>query len=102
MIKLSRGKMTGFILISLFSYAAAADTVPKTKTSKVIKIETTIVGTKEQPKFLTIVPWKTLQPLNVGHKTLHHKLHKQFSAIEPSELKAQLLLHKRLSNTNED
>jgi len=83
------------INVGLLSVTYALDTV--TKPSKVIKIETTIVGTKEQPKFLTIVPWKTLQPSKVGLQTLHHKLHKQFGAIEPSELRAQLLLHKRLA-----
>lgn len=30
------------------------------KLTKVIKIETTIVGSDEQHKFLTIVPWRSL------------------------------------------
>jgi len=72
-----------------------AKPVRKTTTG-VIAIETTIVGTKEQPKFLSIVPWRSLQGSVIADGNLRYKLNKQLTAIEPNELQAQLSLHQRL------
>jgi len=84
-----------FVSVSQFSVARETTKTNPRKKSNVISIETTIVGTKEQPKFLSIVPWRSLQDSNIGGAKLQYKLNKQLTAIEPNELQAQLKSFKK-------
>ena len=76
-----------------FSTNAAQDTTNK----KIISIETTIVGTKDQPKLFSIVPWRSQSSYTKFERNkLSFGLDKEFAHIEPSELKKQLALYQQL------
>ncbi|MDP2562855.1 hypothetical protein [Psychrobium sp. 1_MG-2023] len=62
----------------------------------VITIETTIVGTKEKPTFLSIVPWRVLPDARHGVVELRRQLQQQLTPIEPNELRNQLKLQSKL------
>jgi hypothetical protein len=74
--------------------------IPKVVASDIITIETTIAATQEQPKLLSIVPWRSLNKMTLDSGNLQHKLNQRFTQIEPSELKAQLLLQRQLKTNN--
>ncbi len=72
-------------LISMNTYGAQSNTSVK----QVIKLKATIVGAKEQPQFLSIVPWRKLKSpvIEVQKETLI--INKPLTVSTPKQIKIQ-------------
>jgi len=64
---------------------AAIDKVT-TPNNQVIKLKATIVGTKEQPRFLSIVPWKKLTSPLISASKNSNVIYNQLIATSPQKL----------------
>jgi hypothetical protein len=76
--------------ISGINVVNAQSETNKVDTSKqVIKLKATIVGSKEQPRFLSIVPWKKLKsPVTYGSK-VNSVTPSNLGFTSPTQLKTQ-------------
>ena len=77
-------------------FGFSANAAQETNKKKIISIETTIVGSKDQPKLFSIVPWRSKSYTKFERNKLSFGLGKEFDHIAPSELKTQLALYQQL------
>lgn len=59
---------------------------------EVINLESTIIGSQEQPKVLYIIPWKQANSLEKIESTLPNAIHHTFQHQEYSELQREIKL----------
>ncbi|MDP2559523.1 hypothetical protein [Psychrobium sp. 1_MG-2023] len=90
--------MALYLLLSLTGNVVAAEKV-KTLTPEIITIETTIVGSKEKPKFLTIVPWRVQDDSRLGLAKKQYQSKEKFNSIGPAELQRQQRLYQQLQRS---
>jgi len=75
-------------LLLCLSVAAAA----QQDEGEVINLESTIIGSQEQPKVLYIIPWKQGNSLERIESTLPHAIEHTFQHQEYSELQREIKL----------
>ena len=68
----------------------AVNTKAASKSPKIITLESTIVGNKEQPKMMTIVPWQTPTKKAVKAMPISIEMQSFFEPIEVDSLKKEL------------
>ncbi|WP_105102415.1 cell division protein FtsY [Microbulbifer pacificus] len=83
------------LLLLALSFAAAAQ-----EEGEVISLESTIVGSQEQPKVLYIIPWKQASSLEKIESTIHTAIDHSFQHQEYSELKREIKLVQESENNN--
>jgi len=83
------------VLILMTSLSLAAESSTTKPITQVIKLKATIVGAKEQPRFLSIVPWKKLASPVVYAPTTSDVLFNKLTPTSPQQLakKRHLLQH---------
>ena len=92
---------TKWLLATLLISASSVYAADKPPAKQVIKLKDTIVGSKEQPRFISIVPWKRLNSpvisVNQVHKSQFESLRKRSleSMKKQSELAGHLLDRKQ-------
>jgi len=77
------------LFVALFLIACncqAAIDKATTPNNQVIKLKATIVGTKEQPRFLSIVPWKKLTSPLIAASKNSNVIYNQLIATSPQKL----------------
>ncbi|WP_226664428.1 hypothetical protein [Microbulbifer aggregans] len=62
------------------------------ESGEVITLESTIIGSQEQPKVLYIIPWKQAASLERVESTLPHAITHTFQHQEYSELQREIKL----------
>lgn len=83
------------LLLLAMSFSAAAQ-----EEGEVISLESTIVGSQEQPKVLYIIPWKQAASLEKIESTIHTAIDHSFQHQEYSELKREIKLVQEIENNN--
>ncbi|WP_406828673.1 hypothetical protein [Microbulbifer sp. ARAS458-1] len=89
--------MISAALLSLIFNSAAQG---QQESGEVITLESTIVGSQEQPKVLYIIPWKQAASLEKIESTLPNAISHSFQHQEYSELHREIKLLK-VENTEE-
>ncbi|WP_156035338.1 hypothetical protein [Microbulbifer sp. HZ11] len=89
--------MISAALLSLLFNSAAQG---QQESGEVITLESTIVGSQEQPKVLYIIPWKQAASLEKIESTLPNAISHSFQHQEYSELHREIKLLK-VENTEE-
>ena len=74
----------GYIFVLLLSSFAVIDRV-HAQDDEVITLEATVTGNQEQPKVLTIVPWKPAKDDSLLYQPLSSLMTDVFSHVERSE-----------------
>lgn len=83
------------LLLGAWSAYAAEVTTPDSgvvNSNGVVKIEANIVGGKDSPKFLSIVPWRLRQEMTLDTSHQQHVLKQSITGVEPQELQQTLRL----------
>jgi hypothetical protein len=82
--------LCSFFIIGVVNAAnARISTDQVSSQQQVIKLKATIVGSKEQPRFLSIVPWKKLaSPVTYSPK-VSSVMSNQFGFTSPTQLQKQ-------------
>ena len=83
------------LLFLTISFSATAQ-----EEGEVISLESTIVGSQEQPKVLYIIPWKQAASLEKIESTIHTAIDHSFQHQEYSELKREIKLVQESENNN--
>lgn len=83
------------LFLLALSFGAAAQ-----EEGEVISLESTIVGSQEQPKVLYIIPWKQAASLEKIESTIHTAIDHSFQHQEYSELKREIKLMQEGENNN--
>ncbi|TLM79137.1 hypothetical protein ACONUD_14585 [Microbulbifer harenosus] len=83
------------LLFLAISFSATAQ-----EEGEVISLESTIVGSQEQPKVLYIIPWKQAASLEKIESTIHTAIDHSFQHQEYSELKREIKLVQESENNN--
>lgn len=86
--------MTKKILSALAAYILLAPgvAVSQEDNGEVITLESTIIGSQEQPKVLYIIPWKQANSLEKIESTLPNAINHTFQHQEYSELQREIKL----------
>lgn len=102
---MTKGKVmnstTKWLLVTLLISTSGVYAADKPPVKQVIKLKDTIVGSKEQPRFISIVPWKRFKSpvisVNQVHKSQFESLRKRSleSMKKQSELAGHLLDRKQ-------
>ena len=79
------------ILFLLFAAGACCATAQEDE-GEVITLESTIIGSQEQPKVLYIIPWKPAESLQRIESTLPNAIGHTFEHQEYSELQREIKL----------
>ncbi|QIL90920.1 hypothetical protein GNX18_14920 [Microbulbifer sp. SH-1] len=90
-------KLSPLITLLLFALSFAATAQEE---GEVISLESTIVGSQEQPKVLYIIPWKQAASLEKIESTIHTAIDHSFQHQEYSELKREIKLVQESENNN--
>jgi len=85
-------RMLSILLLVMGSSLVAAQDQPA-----VVIIETTIVGGKQAPKVLSIVPWRLQQPMILPAQPAALK-HQSQKALDPKEFQETLRLLKQTNS----
>lgn len=78
-----------FTPLSLLAAETNSESAENRKLKK-LKLESTIVGNKELPKVMTIVPWQLAQQGTVDSSQFSAEIRSIFEPIEVSSLKKEL------------
>ncbi|HEY8568271.1 hypothetical protein [Microbulbifer sp.] len=79
-------------LFALSLLAVSFSAFAQEEGGEVITLESTIVGSQEQPKVLYIIPWKQATSLEKIESTIHTAIDHSFQHQEYSELKREIKL----------
>ncbi len=89
-------------LLTLSDLAVAKQTdsfeIPDKPSIRFLALETTIIGNKEQPKVISIVPWQTPTQQAVTAKTITNEIQLVFRPIEIESLQKELEYFNREKN----
>ena len=96
---MTKGKVmnstTKWMLVTLLISTSGVYAADKPPVKQVIKLKDTIVGSKEQPRFISIVPWKRLNSpvisVNQVHKSQFDNLRRR--SIESMKKQSKLASH---------
>lgn len=78
-----------FVILAMSIYGVSAAEKPALP-SNVIKLKDTIVGSKEQPRFISIVPWKKLTSPVISVNHVHKS---QFESLRGRSVKSMKKQH---------
>ncbi|WGL15602.1 hypothetical protein PVT68_12570 [Microbulbifer bruguierae] len=78
--------IAGMAVVASMSLSAQQDS------GEIINLESTIIGSQEQPKVLYIIPWKQASSLEKIESTLPHAITHTFQHQEYSELQREIKL----------
>ena len=82
-------------ILSIFTASllfAANAALAQEEDGEVITLESTIIGSQEQPKVLYIIPWKQANSLEKIESTLPNAINHSFQHQEYSELQREIKL----------
>ena len=83
------------------SRAAASDKKEPTSSSSSIQLKTTsVTGSRELPKVLVIVPWKTSEALGPGERPLASLVEEALTPVDPDVFRRQLDYYSKLTDTS--
>ncbi|MFV8780887.1 hypothetical protein ACNKU7_00560 [Microbulbifer sp. SA54] len=82
-------------IVSLLFMLLPAIVFAQEESGEVITLESTIIGSQEQPKVLYIIPWKQAASLERVESTLPHAITHTFQHQEYSELQREIKLLKQ-------
>ncbi|OIQ47396.1 MAG: hypothetical protein BM565_06855 [Gammaproteobacteria bacterium MedPE] len=84
-----------WLLVILMVSTSGVYAADKPSKNQVIKLKDTIIGSKEQPRFISIVPWKRLNSpvisVNQVHKSQFDNLRRR--SIESMKKQSELASH---------
>lgn len=93
-------KYVGLIVLCSVGFSAQGAESDAIQKRGVIKLKATIVGAKEQPRFISIVPWKKLNsPVIKAQKSSGITLH-QLPPTSPNQIEAQEQLSRYMARPN--
>lgn len=82
-------KINSTLLLLLLTFGFSTlftNEVAAKSSNQVIKLTSTIVGTKEQPRFLSIVPWKKLASPVIKARGVNSALFDRLPTITPEQI----------------
>ncbi|MBB5211534.1 hypothetical protein [Microbulbifer hydrolyticus] len=79
-------------LLFFFTVLASGPGYTQDTEGEVITLESTIIGSQEQPKVLYIIPWKQANSLEKIESTLPNAINHTFQHQEYSELQREIKL----------
>lgn len=83
------------------SRSAASDKKEPTNSSSSIQLKTTsVTGSRELPKVLVIVPWKTSEALGPGERPLASLVEQALTPVDPDVFRRQLDYYSKLTDTS--
>ena len=87
-------KMLTVVVMLLFAPWASAE-VTKEKPRKALSLQSTIIGDKEQPNVLTIVPWQKPEVFSdVSVQLVNEKNRKKFMPLDAASLAREIVYFK--------
>ncbi|WP_299594263.1 hypothetical protein [uncultured Microbulbifer sp.] len=87
-------------LLLTITALSATPALAQDEGGEVITLESTIIGSQEQPKVLYIIPWKQANSLEKIESTLPNAIHHRFQHQEYSELQREIKLLKQQNDSD--
>lgn len=87
----------GFFLglaLAFVSVCSVAENVGVTNDSKVLELQSTIVGSQEQPEVIYIVPWKQIEAPAPNYEPMQNLVNSQFDLLDRDEWRRRIDLQK--------
>ena len=90
------------VLLLFFAVHSVAKETPKEQStqSKKIELQTTISGSQEEPKFMSILPWQDLSRVTLPKPKLTIRSRHKITAIDPAKLQRQIAFHTSQNKNN--